>query len=126
MGFRQGAFATVWKINPKSNVRTDVQLSISRKNKQTGNYETDFSGFVAFIGTAAANKAMSLKRQDRIKLGDTDVSNTYDHEKKVTYVNYKVFSFEIQQDTNPDRSTATPQNSPATIDEGVTEELLPF
>lgn len=98
MGFRNGAYATVWSSEPVSDVNTKIRISISRKNKQTGEYEQDFSGFVACIGTAAAKKAAQLKEKDRIKLGDTDASTYYDADKKKTYYNFKLFSFESLND----------------------------
>ena len=99
MGFRKDSFATVWSVEPVSDTKTKCRISISRKNKQTGAYEDDFSGFVSFLGTAAAAKALKLKERDRIKLGDVDVSNFYDKEKKQEYTTYKVFSFDIQSET---------------------------
>lgn len=80
MGFRTGSYATIWTVESASDTRTKARISISRKNKQTGEYDTDFSGFVDFIGTAAARKALSLKEKDRIKLGDVDVTNNYSKE----------------------------------------------
>lgn len=82
MGFRTGAYAKVWEVTPMSDTSTKVRLSVSRKNKQTNEYEQDFSGFVLAIGTAAAKKAACLKEGERIKLGDVDVTTKYDKEKK--------------------------------------------
>lgn len=93
MGFRKGAYATVWAAEKGSGNYTDVRLSISKKNKQTDKYETDFSGFVRFVGTAHQNVG-SLKERDRIRIGDCEVTNSYNKEKNVTYTNYAVFSFE--------------------------------
>lgn len=84
MGFRTGAYAKVWEVTPMSDTSTKVRMSISRKNKQSGEYEQDFSGFVLAIGTAAAKKAAGLKEGNRIKLGDVDVTTKYDKEKKIT------------------------------------------
>ena len=124
MGFRTGAYAKVWEVNPMSDTSTKLRLSVSRKNKQTGEYEQDFSGFVLAIGTAAAKKAACLKEGDNIKLGDVDVTTKYDKEKKITYVNYKMFSFEIDDDTGSSESPTEPQ--PA-VDEGeVDDSRLPF
>ncbi len=94
MGFRQDArFAKVWEIENKGNYHV-VSLSTSKKNKTTGEYETDFSSkFVRFIGTAH-NEASSLKVGDTIKIGSCEVTNSYDKEKKTTYTNYLVYSFE--------------------------------
>ena len=61
MGFRKDSFATVWSVDAVSDTLTKARVSISRKNKQTGEYETDFSGFVSFVGTASAKKAASLR-----------------------------------------------------------------
>ena len=85
MGFRTGSYATIWSVESASDTRTKARISISRKNKQTGEYDTDFSGFVDFIGTAAAKKALMLKEKDRIRLGDVDVTNNYSKEKGITY-----------------------------------------
>ena len=110
MGFRTGSYATIWGVVESiSDTKTKARISISRRNKMTGEYNTDFSGFVEFIGTSAANKALTLKERDRIKLGDIDVSNKYDKEKNITYVNYKVFSFDIQNVTSD--NTESPVNT---------------
>lgn len=98
MGFRNGAFASVWSVESGKGNFTKVRLSISRKNKD-GQYEQDFAGFCTFIAQAHA-KACQLKERDRIKLGDVDVSNTYDKEKQKEYVNFKVFSFEMADSTD--------------------------
>ncbi len=125
MGFRTGAFAKVWEVSPMSDTSTKVRMSISRRNRKTGEYEQDFSGFVLAIGTAAARKAAALKEGDRIKLGDVDVSTKYDKEKKVTYTNFKMFSFEDadgNSSSEPDKTDPQPQ-----VDEGeVDENRLPF
>ena len=60
MGFRTGAYAKVWEVSPLSDTSTKVRMSVSRKNKQSGEYEQDFSGYVLCIGTAAAKKASLL------------------------------------------------------------------
>ena len=103
----------------------EVRLSVSRKNKQSGEYEQDFSGFVNAVGTAAAKKAGSLKEGDRIKIGDVDVTTKYDADKKVTYTNFKMFSFELDGDTTaPKANNTEPQPS---VDSGeVDDARLPF
>lgn len=125
MGFRTGTFAKVWEVKPISDTNVQLRLSVSRKNKLTGEYVQDFSGFVNAIGTAAAKKAGSLKEGDRIKLGDVDVTTKYDGEKKVTYTNFKLFSFELDGDTPATKSNNTePQPS---VDSGeVDDSRLPF
>ena len=93
MGFRNGAYATVWDINPGRGNYTDVRISIGRKDQTTGEYNNDFSGFCMFIGNARA-KAESLRERDRIQLKEIDVSNVYDKERQREYTNFKVFDFD--------------------------------
>lgn len=114
MGFRNGSYATVWEVKPQSDVFTKGRISVSRKNKNTGNFEQDFAGYVTFVGTATAAKAAKLKEKDRIRLGEVDVSNRYDKEKKVEYTNYKVFTFESPQEL---RNSPPPQASSAKKEE---------
>lgn len=124
MGFRKDSYAKVWAIEPKSETNTVVRISISRKNKQTDEYEQDFSGFVSFVGTAAAKKAASLNEGDRIRLGDVDVTTKYDAEKRVTYTNYKCFSFDIETAKSTQSSSYEPQ---PVVDDGEEEGSdLPF
>ena len=128
MGFRKDSYATIWTSEPVSDTMTKCRISISRKNKQTGEYETDFSGFVSFVGSLAAKKAAGLKEKDRIRLGDVDVTNRYDKEKGVTYTNFKVFSFETddQQQSAPPSPT-TPGKATFNPEDGVySSDDLPF
>ena len=124
MGFRKDAYASVWRVESISPTLTKAQLSISRKNKD-GEYETDFGAYVAFIGTAAAAKAARLNDKDRIKLGDVDVSTKYDKEKKIMYTNFKVFSFETEDEFNGAKATpkAEEKNEP---DLEIDDSNLPF
>lgn len=129
MGFRTGAYAKVWEVTPMSDTSTKLRMSISRKNKKTDEYEQDFSGFVLAIGTAAASKAAKLKEGDRIKLGDVDVSTKYDKDKKITYTNFKMFSFEAEGESSSSgsRSTPPPDAPHSGVDDGeVDDNRLPF
>ena len=112
MGFRTGAFAKVWEVTPMSDTSTKVRMSISRKNKQSGEYEQDFSGFVLAIGTAAAKKAAGLKEGNRIKLGDVDVTTKYDKEKKITLLQIPTSKCSPSSLTERNLVTAVPSRSP--------------
>ena len=124
MGFRPGSYAKVWAVEPKSDTNTTVRLSISRKNKQTGEYYEDFSGFVEFVGTAAAKKAACLKGGARIKLGDVEATSKYIKEQKKTYYNFKCFSFDVESDAPKTTETNDPQ--PAVDNGEVDDSRLPF
>lgn len=128
MGFRKDAYCTVWSVEPVSDVQTKARISISRKDKQTGEYSEDFSGFVSFFGTAAAKKAANLKERDRIKLGDVDVRSKYDKAKNITYFNFNVYSFELQGESGGNRSSSVQPSSPQpSVDDGnIDDSRLPF
>lgn len=93
MGFRTGSYAKVWSVD-QTDKGTRVNLSVSSKNKMTGEYETQFSDFVSFYGEAK-EKAASLKKGDRIRLGDIDVRNRYVKDQGKTYYYPCCFSFEM-------------------------------
>ena len=116
MGFRQDArFVKVWEVENKWNYHI-VSLSTSKKNKDTNEYETDFSSkFVRFIGTAHT-LASDLKKGDTIKLGSCEVTNKYDKEKNTTYTNYLVYSFEKEVDNNNSNNLSTPKIDNSLID----------
>lgn len=125
MGFRTGAFAKVWEVTPVSDVSTKLRLSVSRKNKKTGEYEQDFSGFVMAVGSAAAGKAARLKEGERIRLGDVDVTSRYDKEKRTNYTNFKLFSFDP---ADMEERPAAPEEAQS-VDDGEIDDSshdLPF
>lgn len=107
MGFRQGAFARVWQVEPKSERWTKIRISISRKNADTGEYEDEFSGFIDCIGSACAAKAAKLKERDRIRLGNVDVTNKYVKEKNTTYTNFKMTSFDMADEAGEPKKEQT-------------------
>ena len=121
MGFRNGSFAKVWEVKPVSDKKTDLRISISYKDKQTGEYVDDFSGFVSCCGSVPASKAARLKTGDRIKLGDVDVSRVYNKEKNTNFESFKVFSF----DTLDEKSGSTPSGKSAALEEGVDGDIEP-
>lgn len=103
MGFRKGAYATVWEVRNGNGNYSIARISISRKNRETDEYRTEFSGWVRLIGDAHA-KARGLEERSRIRIGECDVTNHYDKEKEVTYTNYAIFGFE---DPNRDSGQGT-------------------
>lgn len=95
MGFKNSAIATIWKIKDTDgeNIFRDVQISTSRKNKKTGEYESDFSGYVRFVANAVTG-VEGLKEKDRIVLKNVDVSRRYDKKKGREFVNFTVYEWE--------------------------------
>lgn len=130
MGFRTGAYATIWQVKQGTGNYIDVRLSTSKKNKQTDQYETDFNGYVRFIGTAKQN-AEKLKEKDRIRIGECETTNHYDKEKNVTYTNYAIFTFEQVDSISGNNGNGTGNNSAkpndfVNVPDATIEEELPF
>lgn len=146
MGFREGAFATVWEVTDQGSSFSKVRLSTSRKDKKTDEYVTDFNGFVSLIGNANSkvdmiNDAIGDDGRCRIKLGACDVSNKYDKDAGREYVNYALFDFEFPEERSAEheeepkpakKATAKTTKKPAktkaseTADGDEDDEDLPF
>jgi len=129
MGFRTDAYAKVWAVENKGNYSV-VNMSISKKNKENGGYDVEFSNkFVRFIGTAH-KLADGLKKGDTIKLGNCDVTSVYSKEKETTYTNFLVFSFEIPDGNTKGSSKPEPSKASGdgfmSIPDGLDSEELPF
>lgn len=125
MSFRTGAFCTCWEVIPGKGNFTKVRMSNGRTNKDTGLYEQDFSGYVMMIGQAHA-KAQKLKDRDRIRLGDVEVTTTYDKERGKEYVNYKCFDFEMADNFQGQRGAAGPVEANPVEGDNDAEEEAPF
>lgn len=135
MGFRNNQWCSLFSVEPKGPTWTKGKISISRRN-QAGEYETSFSGFVDFMGTACASKAAGLRPTTdhpiRIRLREVDIDNKYDKERGVMYWNPKVWSFDTGDETASDNA-GTSQTPVATghedfmqIPEGAEDEGLPW
>lgn len=94
MGFRIDAYAKVWEVNDKGNY-SEARISISKKNKLTNQYETDFQSKVRLVGQAHNCR---VKANDRIKIKSCDVSTRYNKETGVTYTNYVIFEIETDDE----------------------------
>lgn len=124
MGFRSGAWGKIWEITP-GDKSTKVRMSTSKKNKQTDQYEQDFSGFVTLAGTAH-KEAGNIKVGDRIKIGECDVTSRYDKEKKQSYTNFSIYTFELNEDAKSvAKETAAADTSYESMD-AEDEDSLPF
>ena len=124
MGFRNDSYAKVWEVKSVQEKYTDAKISISKKNKQTNQYETDFSGIVRFIGDAH-NKAAELTSGSRIKILSCDTSNNYNKETNVTYWRCVVFDFEFTSDSPKKASNSVDAGGFMDIPSGI-DDTFPF
>lgn len=135
MGFRQGAYARIWSVENKGKYSV-CNMTVSKKNKETGEYNVEFhDGFVRLVGNAhQAMMGVDIpeKKGVPVKIGACDVTTNYVPERKQTYVNYVVYGFEddnnTQQKSQPKKQA--PQQSAddfMNIPDGADEEYeLPF
>lgn len=142
MAFRNGCYASLWGVYPSASGKvTSGRISISRKRKDTGAYETDFTGFVSFIGDANlkiqkyVGKEMGEDRKPIARIRLDEVAATviekpnqegvplknreYNHQ-------YQCFSFTDaeEQSTAPPQPKAVPKEF-VDVPDGIDEEL-PF
>lgn len=94
--FSAGAYAKIWEIKAINANYSDIRISTSKKDKETGKYTQDFGGYVRMVGQA--HSAMSyLSESDSFKIVRCGVENRYDKEKKVTYNNFVIFEVEYEE-----------------------------
>ena len=108
MGFRQGVFAKVWRVEDKGNYSV-AQVSISRKNQETNAYDVEFqNNFVRLVGSAhdIGKNIHEVQGGTTIKITSCDVTSKYDKEKNKEYTNFVIFGFEF-----PDGNNAPAPNS---------------
>lgn len=96
MAFQNGQFARIWEFSDKGNYGV-VNMSTSKKNKNTNEYETDFQHkFVTVAGQAYefVKKLNIPKSGVPVKIGNCATTNKYDANKQTTYWNCAVFQLE--------------------------------
>lgn len=122
--FSNGAYAKIWKIVNKSAKYVDLNISTSSKDKLTGKYSSDFSGYARFIG-----KAFSINYEEgmSVKLISVGVTQKYDKVTQKKYTNFLVFDAEIAEkngETPKPAQTKSPFDTPNNIENE--DEQLPF
>ena len=139
MGFRKDSYAKVWSVKDNGRYST-CRITISRKNKTTNAYETEFTdGFVNFVGKAHElihDKVIDENKGYSIKIISCDVTNVYtDQNGKVTYKpHYTIFDCEdgnaTQAMTNAFANNPNVNNNKVKAEDfletGVDDEELPF
>ena len=111
MIFHDGPFVTVWEIKSKNDNYVRVRISSSRKDKETNEYFTDFSGFVSLIGAALKKfprieSAIEEDGRCRIKINTFSISNRYDREEGKEYNNYGILDFSFQDEDEDENAEA--------------------
>lgn len=104
--FSVNSYAKIKSVEVKENYSV-CKISISKKNKQTDKYETDFVGKVRFVGNAHHQRPLA---DQRIKITSCGVSNCYVKDDKLEFQNiptYTIFGYELQ-DNNGASANATP------------------
>ena len=133
MGFRAGAYATLWEVRPtKSDKVLSANVSISRK-RQDGTFDDEFSQWVKLIGNAK-KRGESITERTRIKILDCDVKAPYDkQERKTKFYDFVIFDFEDMNGNSSEKKSSSsggtkqPAKRSAFEYEGDTdEEDVPF
>lgn len=98
--FSVGSYATIWANEDKGNYSV-VEMSTSRKDKESGEYKTDFSSkFVRFVGQAHSKaKKYALDRKSRIKIENCGAT-VEPGNNGVWYTNFLVFDFSLAEGNN--------------------------
>lgn len=140
-GFKNGAWAKCWgTVESKSENISTARISISARIRNSEEYEQKFSGYVSFIGSSCASRALRIKDGDRIRLKDVEVQSKYVKEQNKTYYNFVIRAFETVSEyeaskgygVSPSQSSGTSSYDdpvPSTVDDGeldVTSDKLPF
>lgn len=147
MAFRNGCYASIWGCYPnESGKATGVRISISKKNKTTQLYETDFTGFVTFIGEANTKIQKYVGRQlgedrkplARIRLDEVSATRRERPGQEGVPARDKVYTDSFQcytftdEDELADGNTSTPTQQsrsvfdPSIPDDAGDDEELPF
>lgn len=127
MGFKNGAYMKVWKVEPHESF-TKLNVSTSKKIRGTEppEYDTDYSGFVSLVGKAHKKvEANRLSEGDRIFVVDCEVTTKYDAAKDVKYTNFTIWDWEPAD--NAPKLAEPKQESPKVVaDNEEDDDDLPF
>lgn len=142
MGFRQGSFCKIWKLENKGNYHV-AEISTSKKMKDKSGkeivengktkYETDWSNkFVRLVGTSHS-QAESMDTSKNVKIGACEVTNKWDKEKGIMYTNYVIFAFEDSENNGNTGNSKPVQAKPTAptggfypVNESIADDDLPF
>jgi len=112
MSFKNGAYAQVWEHSAGKGNYHDGRISTSKL--KNGKFESDFKGYVRFIGDAKTKIEKINEQSFRIKILSCEVTNKYDKEKKREYVNYAIFDFEVVDNKDKTKNISNSNQSEST------------
>lgn len=125
MGFRQNAYARLWSLDDKGKYSV-ANVTVSKKNKETGEYVTEFGHrFVRLIGEAHNRaKTLNLPTSEEFTTGvhkgitirilDCDITNSYNNTTKQSYWNPVIFNFEIPERDGSNTTSSEPTKAAKT------------
>ena len=93
--FSNNSYAKIKEVENKGNYSM-CKISISKKIKETGKYETDFIAKVRFVGKAHNQRPLT---DQRIKITSCGVSNCFVKDDKLEFSKfptYTIFDYELQ------------------------------
>ena len=137
MGFRQGAYCRIWSVENKGNYST-ARITISRLDKSTGTYTTDFQdGFVRLVGqahTAFKDIKIDEKKGITAKISSCEVTNVYTSpDGKVSNTpHYAIFGVEIdggdnrKSDDDNTKTNKDDSNEYVKVPDDIDDTELPF
>lgn len=140
MGFSVGRFAKIWKFEDKGGKYGVANLSISRRDKDSGTYKVEFKdGFVSVVGKAyqiLKDAVIDENHGLTVKILNCDVTNMYTNASgKVSYSpHYTIFDLELpnfEGDDSPEPAKKKKKNEEKVDDfvniaDGIGDEELPF
>lgn len=137
MGFRNGAYARIWKKDKQeitygsgqSFTKYLAQVSISRKDeKASSGYRQLFNGFCELRGDALEEmKGVKIPQGGlSVKLGSVDLENQYDSAKNMTYWHPIIWSFDHDDGTNETKPKFNTRNARKEAEPVSEDEDLPF
>lgn len=109
--FSAGSYAKIWEIKAINEKYSDIRISTSKKDKNTGEYSQDFGGFVRMVGQAHS-QMQYLNEGDRFKIVRCGVENSYNKEKKTTFNNFIIFEIESDEALASSGASAADEENP--------------
>lgn len=120
---RNGAYCKIWEVRDGKGNYKEANISVSRKNKQSGNYDKVFGAWVRLVGTAK-DQVGKIDLSKNVKIAECEITNNYDKDKKTMYWNPVIYAFDLEGSTT---TSAAKQNDDfVKVPDNLDSEALPF